>query len=282
MAGQEQRRKAELFLKLHHAPPILLLPNVWDVASARIFEIEGFKALGTTSAGIAATLGYPDGQRMSLAENLSVVERIVQRVNLPISADMEAGYATTVEGVVGSAQAVLRAGAVGLNLEDSTGDAAEPLFDESLQAEKIRVIREMAAKEGVPLVINARTDVCLISADAPTQCLRHAARRANAYLNAGADCAFVPDTGSLDADAVAQLVKEIDGPVNVIAGPATPPLAELESLGVARVSVGPRPMRALLALLRRITREWSAQGTYSQMLEDALTYAEVNAMFDDR
>ena len=111
-----QKQKADDFLGLHHAPTILILPNAWDVVSEKIFELEGFKAIGTTSAGIAATLGYADGQIMSLAENIEVVQHIVNNTTLPVSADIEAGYATSIEGVVKAANAVLNVGAVGLNL----------------------------------------------------------------------------------------------------------------------------------------------------------------------
>jgi 2-methylisocitrate lyase-like PEP mutase family enzyme len=282
MIRQEQRRKAELFRNLHRTPPILVLPNAWDVASARIFEIDGFQAIATSSAAVAATLGYPDGQRMSLEENLEVAKRIAGRVDVPVSVDLEAGYATTAEGIAESARAVVLSGAVGLNIEDGTGDASNPLFEQELQADKIRAIREVASHENVPLVINGRTDVYLVSGEPPAERLRHTVRRANAYLQAGADCAFIPDTGSLDAGTIARLVKEIDGPVNIIAGANTPPLPELESLGVARVSVGPRPFRALLALLKKIDQEWRERGTYKRMIEDTLTYAEVNEMFDGR
>lgn len=280
MTKDEQRRKAELFRALHACPPILVLPNVWDVVSARIYELEGFRAIATTSAGIAATLGYPDGQRMSLAETVEVVRRITRLITVPISADLEAGYETSAEGVARSAQTVMQAGAVGINLEDGTGDASAPLYDVACQVEKIRAVRAMAVSEGIPLVVNARTDVCLVFDDKRADRLHLTIQRANAYHTAGADCIFVPDFGNLDREAIATLVAEIDAPVNIIAGDRTPPLHELEELGVARVSFGPRPMRAALALLRRIAREWKETGTYTAMLGDALSYAEVNQMFE--
>ena len=281
MTRDEQRTKADAFLALHEAPPILVLPNAWDVVSAKIFELEGFKAIGTTSAGISSTLGYADGQRMSLEETLQAVRRIVDRVDLPVSADLEAGYALSADGVAESARAALNVGAVGLNLEDSTGDPSQPLHDASLQAEKIRAIREMASSEGIHLVINARTDVYLVSDEAPADRLRHTVERASSYKQAGADCVFVPDTGDLDKDTIATLVAEIDASLNVIAGERTPPLADLEQIGVARVSFGPRPMRALLSLLRKIAREWLKSGTYANMMADSLSYSEVNRMFED-
>lgn len=280
MIRDEQEQKAKTFLALHRVPPILVLPNAWDVASAKIFELEGFKAVGTTSAGIAAALGYPDGQRMSLQENADVVRRIAGRIDLPVSADLEAGYATSVDGVAEAARIMLDAGAVGMNLEDSTGDPAAPLYETALQAEKIRAIREVASARGVPLVINARTDVCLVSGEDPAARLRQTAERASAYRQAGADCIFVPDVGDFDKETVAALVREIDAPLNIIAGAHTPPILELQEIGVARVSVGPRPMRATLGLLRRIARELLGPGTYASMTAEALTYGEVNQMFE--
>jgi 2-methylisocitrate lyase-like PEP mutase family enzyme len=210
-----QKQKADDFLALHHAPTILILPNAWDVASETIFELEGFKAIGTTSAGIAATLGYADGQKMSLAENIEVVQRIVNNTTLPVSADIESGYATSIKGVVKAAHAVLNVGAVGLNLEDSTGDPNTPLFDKALQQEKIKAIREMSAAKGIHPVINARTDVYLVNDD-EAKSLRDAVDRGNVYKEAGADCIFVPDVGNLDKQAIAILVKEIDAPINII------------------------------------------------------------------
>ncbi len=272
------KQKAEEFLALHHAPTILILPNAWDVASGKIFELEGFKAIGTTSAGIAATLGYADGQKMSLAENMDVVQRIVRSTTLPVSADIESGYATSIEGIVKAAQAVLNVGAVGLNLEDSTGDPTTPLFDKALQQDKIKAIREMSVDKGIHLVINARTDGIMIHDESP-QSLRDAIDRGNAYKAAGADCIFVPDVGNLAKKSIAILVKEIDAPINIIAGAMTPPIPELQDMGVSRVSVGPRPMRAVLSLLRKIAKELMTTGTYKLMTESSISYSEVNQWF---
>ena len=274
----EQRRKAEEFLALHSSDEILILPNAWDVASKEIFEREGFKAIGTTSAGVAATLGYADGQKMTLDDNLQVVKRIADNTALPVSADMEAGYADSIEGLVDTAEAVLATGAVGLNIEDSTGDPGVPLFDKNHQQDKIRAVRAASKSSGVHLVINARTDVYLVDGDVRTQ-LRRTIERGNSYREAGADCIFVPDVGNLDRSCMEVLVREIDAPVNVIAGATTPAVAELQDIGVARLSLGPRPMRALFDLLRSMARELIASGTYGQMASPVISYDEVNAWF---
>jgi len=275
---KEQRRRAEDFLALHNSCEVLILPNAWDVASKEIFEREGFRAIGTTSAGVAATLGYADGENMSLADNLQVVKRIAASTALPVSADMEAGYADSIEDLADTARAVLATGAVGLNIEDSTGDPRVPLFDKDHQQDKIRAIRAVANSSGVHLVINARTDIYLVDGDVGTR-LQRAIERGNLYREAGADCIFIPDVGNLDKSSMEILVREIDAPVNVIAGATTPAVAELQDIGVARLSLGPRPMRALFDLLRSMARELIASGTYGPMASPEISYDEVNAWF---
>ena len=278
MSKHEQQQRAEDFLALHRANEILILPNAWDVASKEIFEREGFSAIGTTSAGVAAALGYADGQHMTLADNLQVVQRIVDSTSLPVSADMESWYADSVEGIARTAEAVLATGAVGLNIEDSTGDSHTPLFDKRHQQDRIRAIRAVSAARDVHLVINARTDVYLLDGDVKSQ-LQHAIQRGNLYRDAGADCIFVPDVGNLDKQSMAVLAAEIEAPINVIAGATTPCIAELQDIGVSRLSLGPRPMRALLDLLRNIARELTTTGTYDLMADPAISYDEVNGWF---
>lgn len=278
MPTENQERKAEAFLALHHTPGILVLPNAWDVVSARIFELEGFRAIATTSAGVGAVLGYADGECMPLPENLEMVSRIARHLGVPVSADIEAGYAKTPEGVAKSIRATIEAGAVGVNLEDGSCDGGGSLCDLSLQVEKIRAAREAALAMNMPLVINARTDGFLVSPDAP-DCMDKTLERAAAYVEAGADCIFVPDVGALDSPTIARLAREIDAPLNIIAGTTTPPITELESMGVARVTFGPRPMRAALSLIRKFARELRRDGTYTRLNDVDLTYAEVNAMF---
>jgi 2-methylisocitrate lyase-like PEP mutase family enzyme len=282
----EQRRKAGIFSRLHAAPKILVLPCAWDTCSARLFEVEGFKAVGTTSAGIAATLGYPDGQQMSVDEAVDAFARIVRHVGVPVSADIEAGYAASTEGVVETARRVMDAGAAGLNLEDGTGDPSAPLCEVSRQVERITAIREMADSAGVPLVVNARIDVYLVSRDRPDIRLRQTVERAGAYRKAGADCIFVPtpldEPGLLDRNTIIRLVDEIAAPLNVLGGSVTLPIPELEELGVARVSLGPGPMRAALALIRRIAREIMSSGTYECIMRETIPYSEVNAWFGSR
>ncbi len=274
-----QADKAALFRRLHQGPGILVLPNVWDVASARIVEQAGFPAIATSSAGVAFALGYPDGERISRDEMTSVVARIVAHVGVPVTADMEAGYGRGPEDAAATVRAVIAAGAVGMNFEDSPGEGGggEPLVPEALQVERVRAAREAANATGVPFVLNARTDVFLEQVGEPAGRLAHAVRRLNAYRSAGADCLFAP--GVSDPAAIAMLVKEVHGPLNVLAVAASPPIRELERLGVARVSLGSGPMRAGLTVLRRLAEELRTAGTYG-VLAGAIPHAELNRLLD--
>jgi 2-methylisocitrate lyase-like PEP mutase family enzyme len=269
---ERQRRLAEQFRALHHGPLPLVLLNAWDAASALIFARAGAKAIATTSAGIAAALGYPDGQHITPQEMTAAVARIATAVDLPVSADLEAGYGDTPQDAAATARAALAAGAVGLNLEDTTDSSEGPLLDTERQAQKIRGVRAVGEEAGVPLVINARTDVFLAQVGEPGERIQHAAARANAYRAAGADCTFVP--GVSDAATIAQLISAIDAPLNILAVPGTPSVSELHRLGVARISLGSGPMRAALALTRDIAQELFEQGTYSA-LENAIAYPDL-------
>src|SRR6266403_623005 len=248
-----QAGKADKFRKLHHGPRLLLLPNAWDVASARILEECGHPAIATTSAGIAYSLGYPDGQRISRGEMLEVVGRIARAVRIPVTADLEAGYGTTPKDMA------------------ETVKAAIPL-----QAEKIRVIRETAASLGVPFVLNARTDIYLMPIGPEATRFERTVERLRAYREAGADCLFTP--GLYDRDIIAKMVKAVEAPLNILANPACPPLAELEKIGVARVSSGSGIMRAAMGTVQRIGKEMLEARSCEMMFAGATPYIELQRM----
>lgn len=256
---------------MHRGKQVLLLPNAWDVASARVIEQAGFGAIATTSAGIAFSLGYPDGQRISRQEMLEVVGRIATAVTVPVTADVEAGYGNRPEDAAGTAQDVLAAGAVGMNLEDATGDPQRPLLDLTLQVERVKAVREL------PIVLNARTDVYLLEIGAPERRYDETLRRLAAFRDAGADCLFVP--GLRDAETIGRLVQDLQCPLNILGGPGLPPVLELRKLGVARISLGSGPMRATLGLLQRLAEELKRAGTYTA-LEGAIPYADVNRLME--
>ena len=269
----QQANAAQAFRAMHSGSEILLLPNVWDVASARVIEAAGFPAIATSSAGVAFSLGYPDGQKIPAQEMLSVVARIAKAVQVPVTADVESGYGDRPEDIARTALDVIAAGAVGMNLEDATHSADLPLRDPQLQAEMIGAVREAAKKSGVPLVLNARTDVYLLQVGDPAGRSDEALRRLSAFRDAGADCVFVP--GVRDATTIRRFVSDLQCPVNILAGPGSPSIPELRKLGVARVSLGSSPMRASLGILRRIADELKSTGTY-QTLEGAPSHAEMN------
>jgi 2-methylisocitrate lyase-like PEP mutase family enzyme len=267
--------KAVAFRQLHRGPAVLVLPNAWDVASARIFEEAGFPAIATTSAGIAFSLGYPDGQRISREEMMARIARIVRAVKAPVTADVEWGYGSTAEDVARTTREVIEAGAVGLNLEDAGGRADQPLTTLEKALEKIRAVRETAAAMRVPIVVNARTEIYLLAGGNPDADYQEALRRLIAFRDAGADCVFAP--GLKDAEAIGRLVQAVQCPLNILAVPGTPSIPELQKHGVARVSVGSGFMRATLGALRGMADELKTSGTYTG-LERGIPYAEVNEL----
>lgn len=263
---------AERLRSLHRAPPIFVIPNAWDAASARIFEAEGFPAIATTSAGVAAAIGYPDGGVVPAREMIEAVARIARAVKVPVSADFEHAYASTPDAVADNVLRVVAAGAVGINLEDYVPGAAD-LEVLQLQIDKIQAIAKASVKAGVRVVINARTDIFLRALGPPEARLGIAIERGNAFLAAGADCVFVP--GVRDRDTIAALVGGIRGPINILATEGVPPIRELEALGVARVSIGSGPMRAALAVVRDVARELKGSGTYTAFTSHAMPFGDV-------
>jgi 2-methylisocitrate lyase-like PEP mutase family enzyme len=280
MDRESQRRKADAFRKLHDRSRILVLPNAWDVISARIFEEAGFPAVATSSAAVAWTLGYPDGEKIRREEMAEVVRRIAGALVVPVTADMEAGYGPQPADTAATVRAVLDAGGVGLNLEDAIHGSQRALLDFTLSVERIRAARAAADSAGVPIVINARTDVYLLGIGAEGERFEHAVRRANAYREAGADCLFVP--GVRDAKTIGELVRAINGPINVLAGPGSPSVAELEQLGVARVTMGGGSMRATLTLVRRIAAKLRDAGVFTSFTRDTMSYDEVHRLLAAR
>jgi 2-methylisocitrate lyase-like PEP mutase family enzyme len=276
MDRTSQVQKAALLKKLHYGPKILVLANAWDAISARIVEEIGFPAVATTSAGVAATLGYPDGQRISRSEMLEVVARVARAVHVPVTADMEAGYATTPQEMAETARELIKAGAVGLNLEDMTGDDESSQVDLPLQVEKIRAIRETSAAAEVPLVINARTDIYLMPVGPAETRFERTVERLHAYARAGADCVFAP--GVKDAETIAKLVKAVGAPLNILLMPGAPNLDELEKLDVARASIGSGLMRATLGTARKIAKAMFDRRDDWALFAEAVPYADVNRL----
>ena len=273
------REKAQAFVERHRGPGIVVLPNAWDPGTAIVLAAAGFPSNATTSAGMAFARGLPDGERLSRSRMLELSAEIAEAVDVPVSGDLEAGYGPRPEDVAATVEGAIAAGLAGCNIEDATGDRARPLFELELAVERVRAGAEAARRSGAPFVLNARTDPFLERVGTPEERFAESVRRANAYREAGADCLFVP--GVADAETIGRLAGEIDGPLNVLGarGGAERGLsmAELEALGVRRVSIGGSLSLAALALVRRAAAELLERGTVSYTRE-SMTNADANAL----
>ena len=264
-----QKEKAELFRSLHHREDILVLPNAWDAVSARLIEAEGFPAAATGSAGVAAVLGYSDGQLIPRGEMMFMVARMAAAVSVPLTADVEAGYGDP----AATAFEVIASGAVGLNFEDMVAHQLLPLSE---QLERIRIVRAAAIQSGIPVVLNARTDIFLAHHGDEATRFDRAVERLNAFHDAGADCLFAP--GVTDAPTIERLVKAVKGPLNILAGIGTPSVPELKRLGVKRLSLGSGTHRIALGAAQRFVRRLRDEGTLGPLATDAVPYQEVQKL----
>ena len=280
MNRDTQRAKAEAFRAMHDRSRILVLPNAWDAMSARVIEEAGARAIATTSAGVAFAVGYPDGEEIPRDEMIAAIARIARVATIPVSADIESGFANDTRELGETIRRVIDAGAVGINLEDQVHDGTRRLYDLEIAVERVRAAREAAEATGVPLVINARTDVYLAGVGEPETRFEHAVRRANAYRKAGADCLFVPAVGGR-AD-IERLVPALEGPLNLLSIPGLPAIPELERLGVARVSVGGRLTLSAMSGLKKSVTELLSNGTYEPTLEGAIGYPDANRLMAGR
>jgi len=272
---RSQRDKAQDFRELHHGKRILILPNAWDVPSARVFENEGFPAVATSSAGLMVSLGYPDGEVMSRSEFVSAVGRITRALTVPLSVDIVAGFGSTTKEVLTTVKAILETGAIGINIEDFA-HATKKLYPVERQIESVRAIRKLGDSVGIPLVINARTDALRFAAGDDEAKFHDAVRRAVAYRDAGADCVY--PMGLTDSISIRRFVKELDFPINVMVRKGLPPVTELESLGVSRLSFGPSASYAAMGLLKRAAKEVLEKGTYQNLVDDAISFDELNSL----
>jgi 2-methylisocitrate lyase-like PEP mutase family enzyme len=275
MDFKAQQERAARLRQLHHETSPLILPNVWDAASAQIVAQAGFPAIATASSGVATAMGYNDGQYISRDMLLEALTRITRVVKCPVTADIEAGYGNSIEEVVKTVKAVIETGVVGINIEDSLQE--KTLVDSSYQVELIKALRALATSMDMPLVINARVDVFLLAIGEPESRFAHAIQRANDYMQAGADCIY--PIGMLERTTIADLVKEINGPINILGGPFGPTIPELAQLGVARVSLAGGLMRSALGHVRTIARELLEHGTYTSMSSEMLSSSEFSTLF---
>lgn len=269
-------KKAEAFRRMHDRSRILVLPNAWDAMSARIFEAAGFKAIATTSAGVSYSVGYPDGELIPRDEMIAALARITRCVDVPVTADMESGFGQTPDDVAETIRSVIRAGAVGVNLEDTVHGAGRTLHELPIATERIRSARAAAQAAGVPIMINARTDVYLLGIGEKASRFDHAVSRLNAYRAAGADCLYA--MGYFDVDTIGRLVKAVNGPLNVMGVPGMPPVAELERLGVARVSTASGPTRVAMTATRQSADELMRTGNFDVFGGDTMSHQDANTL----
>jgi 2-methylisocitrate lyase-like PEP mutase family enzyme len=279
MKSAQHKQLARTFRALHDAGS-LLLPNAWDAASARVFEAEGLPAIATTSSGIAFARGYCDGEVIGRDGMVREVASIVRAVGVPVSADVEAGYGPGPEDVAETVRAILRAGAVGINLEDCIhAGGSEPLFSIEAQAARLAAARAESDRRGLALTINARTDTFLLGLGADRdERVAMTIERGRAYLAAGADLVFVPVL--VDLGVVRQLAGAFDGRLSLMAMPGAPPAAAMFAAGARRVSLGHTAALAALGTVRAIARELRANGTWGAIERSFFGFREAKELFE--
>lgn len=292
-----QPAMARRLRELHQGPDVLVLANAWDAGSAALLAaLPGVRALATTSAGVAAAHGVPDGELLALDHTLALVARICRTVDVPVSVDLEAGYGNRPEDVADSVASVIEAGAAGVNLEDGDPAREDRLLPPSEHAERISAACSAADQLDTPIVVNARTDVYWRGIGAPDDRLAETARRLRLYADAGADCLFVPGfprnaasaTGAGAAagartgpqrqrEMIGDLVAHLDGvPLNLLAGSTDLPVHELRALGVRRLSVGSALYRLGMAAVCEAMGELLNSGRQEALAgAQRLTYAEL-------
>ncbi|CAL2108475.1 Isocitrate lyase/phosphoenolpyruvate mutase family protein [Tenacibaculum sp. 190524A02b] len=276
MQKEKQISYAEQFQELHHNNQLLVLPNVWDAGSAKIFEKSGFKAIATTSAGIAYSMGYPDGEYLTIDELINLTKKITERIDIPLSVDLEKGYADEAEQVKQNVRKIIEAGAVGVNIEDGNNTKQPYLDDLSLMEEKIKALSTLKDEIKIPFVINARSDTFWLQIGNENDRLNLAIERAKAFINAGADCIFLP--GAISKESVQILLDSIDCPLNIIANPVFNDLKEMEKIGVNRLSIGSGAIRSVLEHTQNMANELKSN-SLNTMLSTELSYEKANQIF---
>ncbi len=269
----QQRDMATSFLARHRPPPVLLLPNVWDAMSARLFVAAGFDALATTSGGVAWALGYPDGEFVPWAEVVAATARIVRCAQVPVTADIEAGYSASPVEVGEHVAEIIQAGVVGINLEDGLHGPMRRIED---AAARISAAREAATKEGVPIVLNARCDIFHLQIGEENSRLAATVDRCKAYLAAGADCVY--PFGLRDPATIAAFVKAVGAPVNITGRPGMPDAAALERIGVARITIASAPTLVTMSSIQKLAAELRATGSF-EVLNATLRHPDAQKLF---
>ncbi|MEM3186349.1 MAG: isocitrate lyase/phosphoenolpyruvate mutase family protein [Conexivisphaerales archaeon] len=266
-----QNQKADLFRSYHHSTKIFILPNAWDVPTAKLFENVGFRAVATTSAGMMVALGYEDGEYIPRQEYIASVARIAKVLTVPLSVDLVSGFGRNAKGVADTVKAVADVGAVGVNIEDFE-HTSKKLFSIEEQVEKIKAIKKLTPN----IFVNARTDALRFASGDEEERFKEALKRGEAYRDAGADCLY--PMGLVDKEKIARYVDSIKFPVNIMLRKGIPSIKELEELHVARLSFGPSAAYAVIGFLKIASRQILEKYDYSMMLENAIDYEELNSL----
>ena len=278
---QQQQQRADTLHRLHHEPRSpLVLVNAWDAASARLLQRAGAGVIATTSAGMAWSLGYADGEQLPHAEFIAACARICRVVgdSVPLSVDIERGFGRDTDEVCTLVRALVELGAVGINIEDGVDPLTRRLLPPHALCERIAALRALAGQMQLRLFINARTDVYFAAVDDPASRFDEALRRARLFAAAGADGIFVPGLDKLDE--IARFAAAIELPLNIYAGYAgVPQVGELAAAGVRRVSLGCGPLQSALGLLSRIADQTFALGRYDEMTRGMASASELNRLF---
>jgi len=273
MNKTRQIEMAKSFLARHRTPPVLLLPNAWDGMSARLFVAAGFDALATTSGGVAWALGYPDGESTPWPEVVAATARIVRCAQVPVTADIEAGYGATPAEVAAHVREIIQTGIVGFNLEDGLHGPMRTIED---AAARVRAAREVAQQEGVPIVINARCDIFHLQHGEEKTRFDATVERCKAYLAAGADCVY--PFGLRDAPTIAAFVKAVGAPVNITGRAGMPDAAALEKIGVARITIASAPTLVAMSSIQKLATELRATGSFD-ILAASLRHPDAQKLF---
>jgi 2-methylisocitrate lyase-like PEP mutase family enzyme len=273
MSKRSQKEKAEVLLSLHLGGDLLVLPNVWDPIGARVLAAKGYPAVATASAAMSASLGYQDGERINRSTLIDLLGRIARSVDVPVTADIETGYGESLSELELTVQQVIESGVVGVNIEDSL-EKGGGLRTVEEQCQRISTLRQIANRQGVHLVINARVDSFVSPSFTNGQrAMEEAVMRARAYAAAGADCIYPIGPG--DETTVRMLRDRIESPINILGAPTAAPLSVLREIGVNRVSFGPFVFRSCLRKFVDIVEGLRADGDYAS-LSDLMSGAEVS------
>ncbi len=266
--------KSRRLRELVRSPEILVMPGAYDVLSALLFQQLGFQAIQGTSGGIAAALGYPDGEAISRDLFVQLSASFAAAVSLPVNADGEKGYGDAA-GIKETVRALVAAGVAGMNLEDSIAKGGSGLVELGQQLEKITAVMDAKRELGSEFFLNARVDSFHVITNDPKKALDEAIRRGNAYAEAGGDCIFY--LGLHSAETIGIVAKEVKAPVSILAGPQSPTVSQLQDLGVARVSYGSGFMKAAITGTKKLAQEILEKGTCS-LLKDGVQTPEINAL----